>query len=139
MMTFADYTESTEFPGMFTRVLKAAAGQDVAVLEVRRGSDGFNFGAIFEDHFTANMTLILADLPPQGPMSLKEQVDSFAAVVAPDGTPATDPDVAALAVASSDNTEATVVLNLETPASNGDAAAALTADEAPRRERTARA
>lgn len=103
MITFADYTESTEFPGMFTRVLKAAAGQDVAILEVRRGSDGFNFGAIYEDHLTSDMAVILADLPPQGPISLKEQVDSFAAVVAPDGTPATDTDVAALAVAISDN------------------------------------
>lgn len=106
MMTFADYTESTEFPGMFIRVLKVAVGQDAAILEVRRGSDGFNFGAIYQNLLTSDMKVFLADPPPQGPISLKEQVDSFAAVVAPDGTPATDPDVAALAVASSDNTEA---------------------------------
>ena len=138
MLTFAEYTESTEFPGIFTRVLKAAAGQNVAILEVRRGSDGFNFGAIYEDHLTVDMGIVLADPPPQGPMSLKEQTDSFAAIIAPDGTDATDPSVASDANASSDNTAATPVLNLETPANTGDAAATLTPDEMPRRERPAR-
>ena len=141
MMTFADYTESTEFPGIFTRVLKEGDGLNVvAILEVRRGSDGFNFGAIYADHLASDMAIILADPPPQGPFSLKEQVDSFAATVAPDGTDATDVDEANKAVATVDNSQSTQVYNADTPASTGDAALADPApEEATRRERPARA
>ena len=108
MLTFADYTESTDHPGYFVRELRAAGDQSLAMLEVRRGSDGYNLGAFPESTLKDDIAAFIDTQILEGPTSLKAQLDAFNAAPAPNGTDATDTSVAAAAIPDRDNEAASV-------------------------------
>ena len=139
MLTFDEYTENTDHPGFFQREIRPAAEQVVAMLEVRRGADGYNLGATPDDRTAAFIQEFIDTSIPEGSISLKAQLDAFNAMPAPDGTPATDSDVARSAVPDADNTNVDVAPKVSGPEDTSDGALVSgAAEEAPassRRER----